>query len=47
MFYLFNQNNSGGAFIVNDKVCHRLFIEADCGEMHLKLPRDLVAIGMA
>lgn len=29
MFYLFSQNNSGGSFIVNDKVCHRLFIEAD------------------
>lgn len=31
MFYLFSQNNSGGSFIVNDKVCHRLFIEADDG----------------
>jgi len=28
-FYEFNQNNSGGSFQVNDKVCHRLFIEAD------------------
>ena len=29
MFYLFEQNNSGGSFVVNDKLCHRLFIEAD------------------
>ena len=29
MFYEFNQNNSGGHFVVNDKLCHRLFIEAD------------------
>lgn len=27
-FYEFNQNNSGGGFDVDDKVCHRLFIEA-------------------
>lgn len=29
MFYEFDQNNSGGHFVVNDDVCHRLFIEAD------------------
>ena len=29
MFYEFNQNNSGGSFDVDDKLCHRLFIEAD------------------
>lgn len=29
MFYEFSQNNSGGSFDVDDKVCHRLFIEAD------------------
>ena len=29
MFYEFNQNNSGGHFVVNDKLCHRVFIEAD------------------
>jgi hypothetical protein len=28
-FYEFSQNNSGGDFVVDDKVCHRLFIEAD------------------
>ena len=27
-FYEFCQNNSGGFFMVDDKVCHRLFIEA-------------------
>nr|DAQ95528.1 MAG TPA: hypothetical protein [Caudoviricetes sp.] len=37
MFYLFNQNNSGGSFIVNDKVCHRLFIEADDGREALRI----------
>ena len=29
MFYEVDQNNSGGCFDVDDKVCHRLFIEAD------------------
>lgn len=29
MFYELDQNNSGGYFDVDDKVCHRLFIEAD------------------
>ncbi|MCA0117412.1 hypothetical protein [Bacillus sp. RSS_NA_20] len=28
-FYEYTQNNSGGHFEVNDKVCHRLFIEAE------------------
>ena len=28
-WYQFEQNNSGGYFDVNDKVCHRLFIEAE------------------
>ena len=27
--YEFTQNNSGGYFEVDDKVCHRVFIEAD------------------
>lgn len=27
-FYLFNQNNSGGSFVVDDKLCHRVIIEA-------------------
>lgn len=29
MFYEFNQNNSGGSFVVDDKVCHNLFIESN------------------
>ncbi len=29
MFYEFNQNNSGGYFVTNENLCHRLFIEAD------------------
>ncbi len=28
-FYEFSQNNSGGSFVVDSKLCHRLFIEAD------------------
>lgn len=28
-FYEFSQNNSGGSFVVDDKVCHRLFVEAE------------------
>ena len=32
MFYSFDQNNSGGFFIINDKVCHRILIEADTKE---------------
>ncbi|PNX49189.1 MAG: hypothetical protein BV459_00520 [Thermoplasmata archaeon M11B2D] len=27
-FYEFSQNNSGGVFIVDDVLCHRMFIEA-------------------
>lgn len=32
MFYSFDQNNSGGYFDVDDKVCHRIYIEADSEE---------------
>ena len=28
-FFEFNQNNSGGEFVVDGKLCHRLFIEAN------------------
>jgi hypothetical protein len=31
-FYEFNQNNSGGEFVVDGKICHRLFIEANTPE---------------
>jgi hypothetical protein len=29
MFYCYNQNNSGGSFVINDSVAHYVFIEAD------------------
>lgn len=29
MFYEVAQNNTGGSFVTNDKLCHRLIIEAD------------------
>ena len=29
MLYVFDQNNSGGSFDVDDKLCHRVVIEAD------------------
>lgn len=29
MFYIFNQNNTGGHFDVDENLCHRLYIEAD------------------
>ena len=32
-FYEFGQNNSGGHFTVNEKLCHRLFIEAESHRM--------------
>jgi len=28
-FYEFSQNNIGGSFVTDSKICHRLFIEAD------------------
>lgn len=30
-FYLYSQNNSGGSFITNENVAHRVFIEAKSG----------------
>lgn len=41
MFYLFDQNNSGGSFVVNDKLCHRLFIEADSAEEAVSIAEGL------
>lgn len=41
MFYLFDQNNSGGVFQVDDRVCHRLFIEADSEEEAIGKAEDL------
>ncbi|WP_145691452.1 DUF7296 family protein [Bacillus licheniformis] len=31
-FYEYTQNNSGGSFLTNDKLCHRIFIEANSYE---------------
>lgn len=28
-FYEFNQNNTGGSFVVDDKLCHKIIIEAN------------------
>jgi hypothetical protein len=28
-FYEYSQNNTGGSFVTDDKLCHRLFIEAN------------------
>lgn len=41
MFYKLNQNNSGGYFVVNEKVCHRLFIEANNEEEALQIAESL------
>jgi hypothetical protein len=32
MFYTFTQNNSAGYFVINDRVCHFVIIEADTAE---------------
>lgn len=36
-FYEFYQNNSGGRLYVDDKLCHRLYIEADSYEQARKM----------
>jgi len=41
MFYGLDQNNSGGSFIVDDKVCHRLFIEANSEDAAIAKAEDL------
>ena len=40
-FYELNQNNSGGSFQVDDKVCHRLFIEANSEDAAVAKAEDL------
>lgn len=40
-WYCFVQNNSGGGFIVDDKVCHRLFIEAESFDDAVSKAEDL------
>jgi len=40
-FFEFSQNNSGGIFIVNEKVCHRIFIEAENKDEANKIAESL------
>lgn len=41
MFYQFNQNNSGGSFVVNDKLCHNVIIEADNADEAINKAEEL------
>jgi hypothetical protein len=40
-FYEFGQNNTGGSFTVNDKLCHRIFIEAQSPRVANAMLEDL------
>lgn len=40
-FYEISQNNSGGSFVVNDKLCHRLIIEAASAKEAWKFAKTL------
>lgn len=40
-FYEYTQNNSGGHFEVSEKLCHRLFIEADSYSESESIAEDL------
>lgn len=40
-FYLFDQNNSGGNFDTDDKLCHRLLIEASSSEEATEIAEQL------
>ena len=40
-FFEFDQNNSGGSFDVDDKICHRLFIEAESSEEATEIAESL------
>lgn len=40
-FYEFSQNNSGGGFDVDDKLCHRLFIEAEDSDSANEIAKTL------
>lgn len=41
MWYQFNQNNSGGSFVTDEMVCHRVFIEANSAEEANKIAIDM------
>jgi hypothetical protein len=40
-FYEISQNNSGGSFTLDDKLCHRLFIEADSSDEAASIAENL------
>ena len=40
-WYEFDQNNSGGNFVTNDKLCHRIFIEAEDADAANKKAEEL------
>ncbi len=40
-FYHINQNNSGGRFIVDDKVCNNLIIEADNHDAAVRIAENI------
>ena len=40
-FYEFSQNNSGGSFDVDSKICHRLFIEAESSKAANQIAEEL------
>lgn len=40
-FYLFSQNNSGGSFDVDEKVCHTVVIEAESADEANSLAKDI------
>lgn len=42
-FYHFNQNNSGGGFDYDDKVCHHVVIEADNAD-HANMKAESIGI---
>ena len=41
MFYDFNQNNSYGYFVTNDKLCHVVLIEADSEDEAVRKAEEL------
>lgn len=40
-FYEYSQNNTGGSFITDDKLCHRLYIEANSSDEADSIAEDL------
>jgi len=40
-FYEISQNNTGGSFVTDDKLCHRLFIEASSEDEAIAKAEDL------